>query len=202
MKKKARAKNPPRSKGGRPTKFDQTLVARAVELVRHGVPEVFAASAAAVAPNTWRDWLRQGADGFSPEKVAFRAEVLAARLQSVSVRVQRIARAGAGILEMGPEKDAQGKPTGRMVPIPGKWAVEPDWHADAWYLERRYPEMFARRDRITMELTDKARKLAAVTGIDSDELLAEAEKMVALADRTESDGDLGTGDDGGDGQAN
>lgn len=60
-------------------------------------------------------------------------------------------------------------------------AVPKNWQAAAWWLERRRHESYGRRDRVDMaiDLKGLAEKVANADGLDPDELLAEAERIIA-----------------------
>jgi hypothetical protein len=59
------------------------------------------------------------------------------------------------------------------------------WQAAAWWLERRRPEEYARRQQVDFrfELEAEIRKLALEAGVDAKELLAEAERIVRGLER-------------------
>jgi hypothetical protein len=77
---------------------------------------------------------------------------------------------------------AEAEARARMVAIVAKAAVH-TWTAAAWYLERRDPEHFGRRDRLDMTLDARreAERIAAEDGLDPSEVLAEAEAILARA---------------------
>lgn len=60
-------------------------------------------------------------------------------------------------------------------------AVPKNWQAAAWWLERRRHEAYGRRDRIemTVDLQGIASKIAEADGLDADELIAQAERILA-----------------------
>lgn len=60
-------------------------------------------------------------------------------------------------------------------------AAPKTWQAGAWLLERRWPEDFARREQLTIDLTQHAAKAAEEAGLDPAEVLAEAERIVRAA---------------------
>jgi hypothetical protein len=62
-------------------------------------------------------------------------------------------------------------------------AVPKNWQAAAWWLERRRHESYGRRDRLemTVDVRGLAEKMAAADGLDTDELIAEAERIFANA---------------------
>jgi hypothetical protein len=53
------------------------------------------------------------------------------------------------------------------------------WQAAAWWLERRRADDFSRRDKVEITVRQHAEKLAAELGLDPEELIAEAERIVA-----------------------
>src|SRR5262245_8584979 len=51
------------------------------------------------------------------------------------------------------------------------------WQAAAWWLERRHPDQYSRRDRV--EVTVDIRKFAEERGLDPDEVMAEADAILS-----------------------
>ena len=62
-------------------------------------------------------------------------------------------------------------------------AADEHWQAAAWKLERRYPAEYGRRQRVDLriDLRREAEAIAAELGLSADEVLAEAERIVAGA---------------------
>jgi hypothetical protein len=54
------------------------------------------------------------------------------------------------------------------------------WQASAWYLERRYADEFGRRERVDVEIVARreADRIAQKLGLDADDLLERAERLV------------------------
>jgi transposase len=67
----------------------------------------------------------------------------------------------------------------RMVAQIARAAHDGTWTAAAWWLERRRPDDYGRRDRVEITLRQQAERLAAERGLDPEELIAEAERIVA-----------------------
>jgi hypothetical protein len=67
----------------------------------------------------------------------------------------------------------------RFVAQIAKAAQDGTWQAAAWWLERRRPDDYSRRDRVDVTVRQQAQKLAAKMGIDAAELIAEAERIVS-----------------------
>ena len=60
-------------------------------------------------------------------------------------------------------------------------AIGDSWQAAAWWLERRKNDDYARRDKVdmTVDVKAEAKRIAAANGLDPDEVLAEAERVLA-----------------------
>lgn len=60
-------------------------------------------------------------------------------------------------------------------------AARDSWQAAAWWLERRYPDDYARRDRVPVEqLAEReAERLSQQLGVSKEEILAEAQRILA-----------------------
>jgi hypothetical protein len=80
-------------------------------------------------------------------------------------------------------ENAEAKAEVRFVTRVAQAVAEGDWHAAAWWLERRRPTDYGRRDRVemTVDIRRAAEALAADDGLDVDEVIAEAERLVAAA---------------------
>lgn len=62
-----------------------------------------------------------------------------------------------------------------------KAAYEGQWTAAAWWLERRRPDDYGKRLSVDVSIKDEIAKLAAEYGVDADEAIAEAERILAGA---------------------
>ena len=73
------------------------------------------------------------------------------------------------------ENVAEARATSLVV----KAAYEGTWTAAAWWLERRRPDQYGRRMAIDVSVKDEAMRLADELGVDADEAIAEAERILA-----------------------
>ncbi len=99
----------------RPVKLDDLKAKRIVDAVAAGLPWKLAAQAAGVGASTLREWKQRGRDGEEP---------FAAFLARLEVADGQAAH-------------------GAMVAIMSAAADPKHWHAAAWMLERRHPDLFA-----------------------------------------------------------
>jgi hypothetical protein len=74
---------------------------------------------------------------------------------------------------------AEGDAEVRMVAQIAQAAQTGTWQAAAWWLERRRPDDYGRREKIEITVRQQAEKLAADLGLDPEELIAEAEALLA-----------------------
>lgn len=129
---------------GRQPKLTPAIHTAIVSSVRAGVPYKYAADGAGISPRTMRKWMAAGkkAKKASPF-AAFYSAVKKAESVGVTSRVRRIIKAAKGgqIIERitTTTTNATGATTTRVVE---KLSVG-QWTADAWMLERRYPDEFA-----------------------------------------------------------
>lgn len=69
----------------------------------------------------------------------------------------------------------------RATTLVVKAAYEGQWTAAAWWLERRRPDQYGKRLSVDVNIRDEIAKLAAEYGVDADEAIAEAERILAGA---------------------
>ncbi len=55
-----------------------------------------------------------------------------------------------------------------------------NWLAAAWWLERRHPEAYARRERVTVDVSDRLKLVAEELGLSMEEVEAEAQRVSRL----------------------
>lgn len=69
----------------------------------------------------------------------------------------------------------------RATTLVVKAAYEGQWTAAAWWLERRRPEQYGKRLSVDVSIRDEIARMAAEYGVDADEAIAEAERILAAA---------------------
>jgi transposase len=65
----------------------------------------------------------------------------------------------------------------RHVANIAKAAADGVWTASAWWLERKRPDEWGRRERVDLTIRQHAERLAQEQGLDVEELIAEAERI-------------------------
>ena len=148
-------------KPGRPPLLDDALAARMLQLAGAGVPRKYVADAVGVSRRAFAYWLARGRDGGKGDAayVQLLHALKKAEAEAVAVSVGRIRRAGSGgaLIER------------KSVTIAGVTTVtekftQPLWVADAWLLERRYPDEFSTDRRELRELRKLVNQLVAERG--------------------------------------
>jgi len=146
-------------RGGRPTKRTparETLILRAL---RSGATFTAAAGYAEVSPRQLYRWM--AAD------VTFRQRVETATADAETHFTTAVSDAAFG-------RPAQYDDAGQLI----RPEVKPVWQAAAWWLERRRRGVYAQRAVVTINLRERAQAIADELGLDVDEILEEAERIV------------------------
>lgn len=146
-------------KSGRPSKLTPRLRDQIVGYVRVGNFASVAARAAGIGESTFYRWMERG------ERAATDLEELATMTRAQLMRVARERRmkiparaARADVLELVVASDAPYREFREAIKgaeaqaeaaavVVIREAMPTSWQAAAWYLERRYPDRYARRER-------------------------------------------------------
>ncbi len=146
-------------RGGRPTKRTPERERLILRALRAGATIAAAAGHAEVSQRQLYRW--QVADA------TFRQHVEKAQAEA-EVRFQAVVSDAA----MGhpAEYDAEG--------VLIRPEVKPVWQAAAWWLERRRREDYAQRAVLNVNLRERAQAIADELGLDVDEIMAEAERII------------------------
>lgn len=105
------------TKTGPKGKFTPERIRKIIKALKEGSPHETAAALAGIGKTAFYEWLKKGEKAKTGEYRAFYDKVKEAEAYAEAERVRRINKAGR----------------------------EGDWKADAWYLERRYPDKWGRR---------------------------------------------------------
>ncbi|HEY7119665.1 MAG TPA: hypothetical protein VH475_23950 [Tepidisphaeraceae bacterium] len=137
----------------RPTKLTPQVHAILVDAVRRGASYALAASAAGIHAVTFEQWRAAGKLATQGRAYELVLAIQQAEAEAALMRLDRLRVAG-----------------------------EEHWQADAWWLERRFPQDFGRRITevdLRVSLREIAHTAAAAEGLDPDELILEAEHWIA-----------------------
>ena len=169
---------------GRMTKLTPALQDAIVRAVSCGVPLVTAAQYVGVSQSTVFQWMQRG-EGRTVRPahtvyVEFVEHIQKAKAEDETRRIVRLEKAARGG-EVLCEKTIT-YPDGR-VQREVKYS-EPQWTADAWFLERSRPETWGRRDLVDMRLTISAAvaRVAQELGLTPEAVLAEAQALLKEVD--------------------
>lgn len=112
------------------SKLTRELIEKAVKIIERGNYDKVAIDILGISSVTWYGWMRQGemdaSKGINSLKAYFFNSI----------------------------KKAEATAIDRNLSIIQKAATEGNWQASAWYLERKYPEQWGKRDNVNLT-TDK-----------------------------------------------
>jgi transposase len=174
---------------GRPTKLTAGLQHTITNAVALGVPAIVAAHYAGVSKQAFLEWLQRG-EGTHPTRpttpayVAFADAIEKAKAQDEVRRIARLEQAARGG-QVTYEKTTT-YPDGRVTREVKM--SEAQWTADAWFLERSYPERWGRKERVDMRVVIEraAQVVADQFGLSTQELLDEARLLLQEVERGDS----------------
>ena len=153
-------------KPGRPPLLDDALSARVLQLAGAGVPRKYVADAVGVSRRAFAYWLAKGRDGGKGDAayVQLLHALKKAEAEAVAVSVGRIRRAGSGGALIDRKSVTTVGPDGKPVTTVTEKFTQPLWVADAWLLERRYPDEFSTDRRELRELRKLVNQLVVERG--------------------------------------
>lgn len=138
---------------GRPTSLTTQVSRKIITALAEGVPRETAVAAAGIGRSTFYGWLDAARQpDADPAMVAFLDGVEKAEASALVLYVKIVKR-----------------------------AAPKSWQAAAWMLERRWPDTFGRKDRVSIEAFKRteAERIARELGLDPDEVLAAADAILA-----------------------
>ena len=141
---------------GRPTKMTATLTEGLLLAIRAGVPLEVAAQSQGISSSAFWDWMAAGEGRNSKVKPTPAFAEFAEKV--------RQAEAEAHVFVVATIRTAINK---------GNWQA-----AIAW-AKMRWPKQYAERSEVVVDIRGLAERYASSSGLDADELVAEAERILA-----------------------
>lgn len=138
---------------GRPSSLKPAVAKQILEALKEGVPREMALLAAGVGRSTFYSWLAKARQDKPVQLyVDFLDAVEKAEAEAVVLYTKTIHA-----------------------------ARDVNWQAAAWWLERRHPDLYGRRDRISIEALKRSEVEATARelGLDPDEVLAQVDALLA-----------------------
>ena len=107
--------------------LDEEITERLLQAIKLGAFTEHACHYAGITSATFRKWRQNAMNDIEPYK-SFWQQVNLAESEAIVRRIARIEKAGA----------------------------DGNWQADAWVLERKYPDKFGRREKVTLQADPNA----------------------------------------------
>lgn len=149
MPKKLAKKTPAKSHkgaGGRPTKFTPETRQKILTALTNGNTYEASAQYGGIGYAIFRQWLKRGEEEAEGEFLEFLEAVKKAEAQAEVASIARIRSAASGQRVIKSET-VRVTTDGEQITEREYQYVPPQWQADAWFLERRKPQDWARRER-------------------------------------------------------
>lgn len=159
---------------GRKSKLTKEVRGSLIESTTLGLKIEDACALAGISQTSYFNWLQQGALGKSALYVEFLEAIKAAEPKGKQASLARIDQAGRGGGKYTETRTTHFK-NGEIETVITEKEMLPDWKADAWRLERKYPEEFGQRYRL--DVTDW-RKQAERAGAKPEEIDGVFQKLV------------------------
>lgn len=165
---------------GRKTILNKEIQTALVEAISLGLKIEDACSLAGITQASFFAWIQKGEKlGAKQVYIEFAEAIKKAQPSRKRVLLSRIYQAARGGKIVKDKKTTtrlvDGTKTAVTEVVETEHEVPPDWKADAWMLERGFPDEFGRRYQV--DVTDW-RKQAEKSGVDSKEIDAAFNKLV------------------------
>ncbi len=170
------------AKVGRPTKF--TPETRSKILLALGQGNTYEASAlyGGVGYSIFREWMKRGEEETEGEFSEFFKAVKKAEAEAEIHSIARIRSAASGQRVLIAET-VRVTPEGEQGTERNYQYAPPQWQADAWFLERRKPQDWARRERHDVSQTTVNIDWDTLTDDELQRIAAGEQPAAVLADR-------------------
>ena len=162
---------------GRPSKLTGEVQQKIVFAIANGNALETAAQYAGIDPSTLFRWMQKGKKGWKPY-CEFRKAIEKARTEIEMSHVATIEQAKTGgvlVSEVITEKVFK---NGTVETKTTRTWTRPEWTAAAWWLERQHSDKWGKKESVEITIRREAERLAKETGLDVDEIMAEAERLV------------------------
>jgi hypothetical protein len=131
------------SMAGRPTKLTPEVRIKILQLIRGRVPWMAAVKSAGLDYSTFCKWRQRGKDAGRGAYFEFVGDLKKAEAEGVIRNLTIIQKSAMGGEVL--ERTTVTRPDGSVVTT--EKIAAPQWTAAAWWLARRYPEEWGRKDR-------------------------------------------------------
>lgn len=158
---------------GRPTKLTPGIADAIVAAIREGCPYEVAAQTTGVSQTSIYAWKARGERESTGPYADFLKAIKRAEADAELEAIERVRGIGFGGVVIGR----------RIVTQRNGDVIEdvtyshPQWQAFAWYLERKYPDRWGRRDRVDVTVRKEAERIAGEFGVDVDEIITRAQSI-------------------------
>ena len=144
---------------GRKTKLTKDCQDIIVESLKLGLKVEDTINRAGISRETYFEWIRRGQANDGKVYVDFADAVKNAEYDAKASRLERIKQAGIGGQTFEEKKITNRMIDGKIVKVEEINTTKqstPNWQADAWLLERKYPDEFGRKyqvENLNVDLT-------------------------------------------------
>ena len=150
----------PNSNIKRKRKFTRQNRRLIYEALRTGLPIGKATELAGLDRSTYYRWLKKGKDDRYPVHQRFRKAILRIQVKLEKEKLDIIRKVAQGGYTVQEGRVQVSKKKGIEIEVKVK-KMMPCWQAAAWFLERRYPELYGRKRKLNSE-DDEIEKAAQI----------------------------------------
>ena len=142
------------------SKLTPAVTAKIVDAISKGNTDETSAAYGGITGRTFWKWCAKGRDG----EIAYLAFYEAVRAAKNAAEMKHVA-----VVQLAAESN--------------------DWRAAAWWLEKRRNARWGKHESVEVTLSREAERIAKQEGLDAEEILKEARRMMGLSSTSSADGD-------------
>lgn len=165
----------------RPQKLTDEIANRFLEAIKNGNTIKNSCAYAGISTAifyVWKEYAKTGPNrGLRADVARLMESYTRLEAEAMNEAVVRIRKAGSGETVLQRVTTTRKRPDGTDEVVVTETMLAGEWRADAWFLERRNPREWGRRDRTPVDMDREAERLAKELGIPVEELLAEADML-------------------------